>query len=99
MPEMIVWPVSSLTFARNVGSCLPRRASVSSSFFLSAEDSGSTAIEITVSGNAIVSSRIGFSGSHNVSPVTVSFMPMTPTMSPATASSILSRRSAWMCHS
>ena len=60
MPLMIVCPVSSLTFAVNVGSCLAEhRAASSSSFFRSALVSGSTAIEITVSGNVMLSSRIG----------------------------------------
>ena len=45
--------------------------------------SGSIAIEMTVSGNSIVSSRIGSAASHSVSPVIECRRPMMPTMSPA----------------
>ena len=55
------------------------------------------AIEITVSGNWIVSRRIGSLASQSVSPVTLPRGPITPTMSPASAFSTCSRRSACTC--
>ena len=47
------------------------------------------AIEMTVSGNWIDSSRIGSAASQSVSPVTECRRPMTPTMSPASAVDLL----------
>ncbi len=85
MPLMSVCPVSSLSVARNVGSCFLSIASVSASLSFSAVLSGSIAIEMTVSGNWIDSSRIGWRVSQTVSPVTDSRSPMRPTMSPAPA--------------
>ena len=83
MPEMIVWPVSSLTLYANVGSSRASSRRVSASFPLSAELTGSIDMLMTVSGNSIRSSRIGCEASQSVSPVTESFRPTTPTMSPA----------------
>jgi hypothetical protein len=51
---------------------------------------------MTVSGNSIFSSRSGCAASQSVSPVTDSFRPTTPTMSPAAACSTFSRSSARM---
>ena len=62
MPLMSVWPVSSLSLARKVGSCRFIMSSTSASFLRSVELSGSMAIEMTVSGKAIDSSRIGCLG-------------------------------------
>ncbi len=81
--EISVWPVSSFSRARNVGSCRFIISSTSASFLRSVELSGSMAIEITVSGKSIDSSTIGACASHSVSPVIECRRPMTPTMSPA----------------
>ena len=62
MPLMSVWPVSSFSRARKVGSCRFIMSSTSASFLRSVEVSGSMAIEMTVSGKAIDSSRIGSCG-------------------------------------
>ena len=96
MPEISVWPVSSLTRKENVGSSRASAFRVSASFPLSAELTGSIDMLMTVSGNSIRSSRIGCWVSQSVSPVTESFSPTMPTMSPARASWICSRSSARM---
>ena len=49
------------------------------------------ATSITGAGNVIDSSTIGFAGSHSVSPVVVSFRPITATISPAPTDAISSR--------
>ena len=59
MPLMSVWPVSSFSRARKVGSCRFIISSTSASFFRSVELSGSMAMEMTVSGKVIDSRRIG----------------------------------------
>ena len=59
MPEISVWPVSSLTRNVKVGSSGASAASVSDSLPLSAELTGSIDMLMTVSGNSIRSSRIG----------------------------------------
>ena len=99
IPEISVCPVSSLSLARNVGSCRFIISRTSESFFRSRLVSGSIAIEITVSGNSIDSRITGASVSHSVSPVMLLRGPMTPTMSPASHFSICSRRSACTAHS
>ena len=70
MPLMSVWPVSSFSRARNVGSCRFIMSNTSASFLRSVEVSGSMAIEMTVSGKAIDSSKIGSCVLQSVSPVT-----------------------------
>ena len=52
---------------------------------------GSTATEITGSGNSIRSRMIGASIAHNVSPVVTSFKPIAAAISPARTSLISSR--------
>ena len=99
MPETIVWPVSSLSFQLNVGSCFESFCSVSESFFRSAEVSGSTDMLMTVSGKLIDSKSTGCFGSQSVSPVCTSRGPTTPTISPAStnSASIFVLRSDWIC--
>ena len=58
---------------------------------------GSTACEITGSGNTIFSSVMIDSGSHSVSPVVTSFRPTQAAMSPARISLISSRWFACIC--
>ncbi|MCY1229436.1 hypothetical protein D9M72_418000 [compost metagenome] len=58
---------------------------------------GSTACEITGSGNTMRSSTIGAAGSHSVSPVVASFRPTAAAMSPASTSLISSRWLACIC--
>ena len=58
---------------------------------------GSTACEITGSGNSIRSSMITCCGSHRVSPVDASFSPTAAAMSPAYTSLISSRWLACIC--
>ena len=96
MPEIRVWPVSSLTRKVKVGSSRASAPRVSASFPLSAELTGSIDMLMTVSGNSIRSSRIGWAPSQSVSPVTESLRPTMPAMSPAIASWICSRSSARM---
>ena len=96
MPEIKVWPVSSLTRNVKVGSSRASDASVSASLPLSAELTGSIDMLMTVSGNSIRSSRIGCAASQSVSPVTESLSPTMPAISPAIASVICSRSSARM---
>ena len=96
MPLMRVCPVSSFSRARKVGSCRFIISSTSESFFRSVELSGSMAMEMTVSGNWIDSSRIGSWASQSVSPVTECRRPMTPMMSPASTASTCLRSSAWI---
>ena len=86
MPEINVWPVSSLTRNVKVGSSRASAASVSASLPLSAELTGSIDMLMTVSGNSIRSSRIGCAASQSVSPVTESLSPTMPAISPASAS-------------
>ena len=83
MPLISVCPVSGSTRQVNVGSSILSRFSVSISFCLSAEDSGSMDRLMTASANWMVSSRIGWCGSQSVSPVIDSLGPMAATMSPA----------------
>ncbi|VCQ35218.1 Uncharacterised protein [Burkholderia pseudomallei] len=97
MPEMIVWPDSSSVCTRNDGSSCARRFSARPIFSWSAFVFGSTACEITGSGNTMRSSTIGCAGSHSVSPVVASFRPTAAAMSPARTSLISSRWFACIC--
>src|SRR5688572_32090833 len=60
MPEMMVWPDSSSVCTRNDGSSCARRFSATPIFSWSTLVFGSTACEITGSGNSIFSSVIDF---------------------------------------
>ena len=93
MPEISVSPVSSSERTWKVGSSSASRASAVPSFSWSALVFGSIDTAITGSGNSIVSSLIGASGAHSVSPVEVCFRPTPATMSPAKMSS---RSSRWL---
>ena len=62
MPEISVWPVSSLVRTWKVGSSSARRPSAVDIFSWSAFVFGSIATLITGSGNSIISSLIGLSG-------------------------------------
>ena len=83
MPEISVWPVSSLVCTRKVGSSSARRPSATDIFCWSAFVFGSTATLITGSGKTICSSLIGASGAASVSPVVTCLMPTAAAMSPA----------------
>ena len=63
----------------------------------SAFDFGSIDIEITGSAKVIDSRMIGWSSEQSVSPVRVSFSPITAPMSPASTSEISSRLLACIC--
>ena len=91
MPAMSVCPVSSSDETRNVGSSSASRWRPWPSLSWSPFVFGSTATEITGSGNVIDSSTIGLSESHSVSPVVVYFSPMAAAMSPAAMASTSSR--------
>ena len=60
MPEMMVWPDSSSVRTRNDGSSCARRCSATPIFSWSTLVFGSTACEITGSGNTMRSSVIDF---------------------------------------
>ena len=83
MPEISVWPVSSLLETWKVGSSSARRPRATDIFSWSALVLGSTATLMTGSGKVIVSSLIGASGAASVSPVTICLMPTPAAMSPA----------------
>ncbi len=97
MPEMIVWPDSWSVLTRNEGSSFARRCSARPIFSWSDLVFGSTATEITGSGNSIFSSVMMLSGSHSVSPVVTSLRPTAAAMSPARTSLISSRSLACIC--
>ncbi len=97
MPEMMVWPDSWSVLTRNEGSSFARRCSARPIFSWSDLVFGSTATEITGSGNSIFSSVMMLSGSHSVSPVVTSFRPTAAAMSPARTSLISSRSAACIC--
>ena len=77
MPARIVWPVSSSRWTWNVGSSSASFWIAVDSFSWSALVFGSTATWMTGSGKVIDSSTIGVCGSQSVSPVVVSFRPIT----------------------
>ena len=77
MPARMVWPVSWSRWTWNVGSSSARRWIAVPSFSWSALVFGSTATWMTGSGKVIDSSTIGACGSQSVSPVVVSFRPIT----------------------
>ena len=96
MPRMIVWPVSSSVWTRNVGSSSESEPSALPSLSWSAFVLGSIATEMTGSGKIICSRMIGWPRSHSVSPVVVCLKPRPATMSPAYATSMSSRWFACM---
>ena len=83
MPEISVWPVSSLVRTWKVGSSSARRPSAIDIFSWSAFVFGSIATLMTGSGKSIFSSLIGASGAASVSPVMTCLMPTAAAMSPA----------------
>src|SRR5204862_420392 len=85
IPEMMVWPDSSSVRTRNDGSSCARRPSAMPIFSWSTFVFGSTACEMTGSGNTMRSSVIDFFTSLMVSPVITSFRPTTAAMSQAQA--------------
>ena len=91
MPEITVWLVSLSLFTRKVGSSSDRAARALDSLSWSSLLAGSTATEITGSGNTIRSSTMGAPGSVRVSPVAASFRPTKATMSPVRISVTSSR--------
>src|SRR6056297_3091333 len=91
IPEMIVCPVSSSVLTRKDGSSCASLPSAMPIFSWSGFDLGSTATDITGSGNSIRSSTIGLSVSQSVSPVVTSFRPTAAAISPASTSLISSR--------
>ena len=83
MPEISVWPVSSLVWTRKVGSSSARRLRATDIFSWSDFVLGSTATLMTGSGKVMFSRRIAASGAHSVSPVTICLRPTAAAMSPA----------------
>src|SRR5580698_1729309 len=76
IPEMTVWPVSSSVRTRNVGSSSASFWRAMPILSCSALVFGSTATEMTGSGNVICSRTIGYFSSQSVSPVVVLRRPM-----------------------
>ena len=91
IPEMSVCPVSSSVRTRKVGSSSDRRCRPWPSLSWSPFVFGSTATEITGSGNSIASSLIGAVSTESVSPVVVFLTPTSAAISPAMISSRSSR--------
>ena len=90
MPAMIVCPVSSSVFTVKVGSSSESRWIAMPSFW-SPFVLGSIATSITGAGNVIDSSTTGSLCTQRVSPVVVSFRPITATIWPAPTDAISSR--------
>ena len=90
IPEIIVWPVSSSVLTLNVGSSSASFDNAIPIFSWSFLVFGSTATEITGSGNSICSRTIGASSAQRVSPVVVSFNPTAAAISPQYTCSISS---------
>ena len=80
MPAMMVWPVSSSVWTRNVGSSSASRWMAVPSFSWSDFVLGSIACSMTGAGKSIDSSCTGLAWSDRVSPVVVSFRPITATI-------------------
>ena len=91
MPAMIVCPVSSSVCTRKVGSSSASRWMAVPSFSWSDLVFGSMACSITGAGKSIDSSATGCAWSHSVSPVVVSFRPITATIWPAPTDAISCR--------
>ena len=85
MPAMIVCPVSSSVRTWKVGSSSASRWMAVPSLSWSPLVRGSIATLITGAGNVIDSRITGLAGSLSVSPVVVSFRPITATIWPAIA--------------
>ena len=82
---MIVCPVSKSVWTWKVGSSSASRWIAVPSFSWSLLVFGSIATLMTGAGKVIDSRITGLAGSQSVSPVVVSFRPMTATIDPATA--------------
>ena len=91
MPEMIVWPVSSSVRTWKVGSSSASRWMAMPSLSWSLLVLGSIATLMTGAGNVIDSRITGADGAASVSPVEVSFSPITATICPAIADGRSSR--------
>jgi hypothetical protein len=83
MPEISIWPVSSLVWTWKVGSSSAKRPRATDIFSWSDFVFGSTATLMTGSGKSMVSSLIGLSIAASVSPVTTFLIPTAAAMSPA----------------
>ena len=90
IPEIIVCPDSSSELTRNEGSSCASFPSAIDIFSWSGFDFGSTAKDMTGSGNSILSSTTRSFGSERVSPVVTFFNPIHAAMSPARTSLISS---------
>jgi hypothetical protein len=97
MPEMIVWLDSSSVCTRNDGSSFASFCNAMPILSWSAFVFGSTATEITGSGNSMRSSVICRFRSHSVSPVVASLRPTAAAMSPARTSLISLRSFECIC--
>mmetsp|Transcript_20431 Transcript_20431/g.60309 ORF Transcript_20431/g.60309 Transcript_20431/m.60309 type:complete len:209 (-) Transcript_20431:1127-1753(-) len=96
IPEMTVCPDSSSRLKRKEGSSCASLMSASVIFSMSPLVLGSTATEMTGSGNSIFSRITGLDGSQSVSPVVVSLQPTRAMMSPAKAWSMSVRSLAFI---
>ena len=96
IPPITVSLVSPSKRVVNDGSSSDSLDSDWASFSVCLEPAALTLTEMTERGTAIDSKTSGWFGSQSVSPVTVSFMPTSATMSPARTSLISSRSRAWM---
>ena len=84
MPEISVWPVSSLVWTWKVGSSSARRPSATDIFSWSDFVLGSIGdLDDRLGERRSFSSLIGLSGAASVSPVTICLMPTPAAMSPA----------------
>ena len=90
IPDIIVWPDSSSELTLKEGSSCASLPSAIDIFSWSGFDFGSTAKEITGSGNSILSRTTKFFSSDKVSPVVTFLRPMQAAMSPALTSFISS---------
>ena len=97
MPEMMVWPDSSSVLTRKEGSSCASFCSATPIFSWSALVLGSTAMEMTGSGNSMRSRMTGWSMAHRVVPVVTFFRPTTAQISPARTCLISSREFECIC--
>ena len=94
--KLLRWPVSASSFIESVGSSSTIFASISRRRSMSRRVLGSTTTDTTGFRISIDSRRMGAAGSQRVSPVRAFLIPRIATMSPATASRILSFFPAWI---
>ena len=97
IPEIIVWPLSSSVLTLNEGSSWASLPKATPIFSWSALVLGSTATEITGSGNSMRSRIILSLSAQSVSPVVVSLRPIAAAISPARTSLISSLLLACIC--